>query len=419
MGAISVPTLALTTNKAVADIPLSAKGQVTWYCTELTGFCVRAGTTSKTFYLWRRVAGRGQATFIRLGRVGQITLQKARQDAQQLIGDMVGGTNPVERKRDVTADGMTLREAWQLTRSEMKKKGRSQATFDDYGFKLKHLADWLDQPLVAITRPVCRKLHTGIGENHGTYMANGVMRVLRLIWRRVRRQHPDMPEPPTMNVDFFAEHGRTAVITDWPSWWEGVQQIANPVRRDFYIWLAFSGCRAGESMSMQVANIDLENGMVRYPVTKTKAFEMPLSDYMIALLHNRIADNAEEFGANCKWIFPSATSATGHLQEERLTAAEPKLFAEKWSPHTLRHSWITLADQRAKIPDSHARALVNHKPKRGKHGDAHQGYVHVHIDDLRISQQRMTDYLLALIEPKPGKGNKHGGDVVKFQQRVA
>jgi hypothetical protein len=85
-----VPTLALTTNKAVADIPLSAKGQVTWYCTELTGFCVRAGTTSKTFYLWRRVAGRGQATFIRLGRVGQITLQKARQDAQQLSGDMVG-----------------------------------------------------------------------------------------------------------------------------------------------------------------------------------------------------------------------------------------------------------------------------------------------------------------------------------------
>ena len=86
-----------------------------------------------------------------------------------------------------------------------------------------------------------------------------------------------------------------------------------------------------------------------------------------------------------------------------MTAAEPKLFAEKWSPHTLRHSWITLADQRAKIPDSHARALVNHKPKRGMHGDAHQGYVHVHIDDLRISQQRMTDYLLALIELKPGK----------------
>ena len=218
MGAISVPTLALTTNKAVADIPLSVKGQVTWYRTELTGFCVRAGTTSKTFYLWRRVAGRGQATFIRLGRVGQITLQKARQDAQQLIGDMVGGTNPVERKRDVTADGLTLREAWQLTRSQMKKKGRSQATFDDYESSLKSRG---------LARPAAGRDHAaGLPETPHRdrreprhRLANGVMRVLRLIWLRVRRQHPEMPEPPTMNVDFFAEHGRTAVITNWPSWW--------------------------------------------------------------------------------------------------------------------------------------------------------------------------------------------------------
>ena len=69
----------------------SAKGQVTWYCTELTGCCVRAGTTSKTFYLWRRVAGRGQATSS--GWAGSACQRvQAQQDAQQLIGDMVGGT---------------------------------------------------------------------------------------------------------------------------------------------------------------------------------------------------------------------------------------------------------------------------------------------------------------------------------------
>ena len=44
-----------------------------------------------------------------LGRVGQITLQKARQDAEQLIGEMRGGSDPVERKRDQTAGGITLR----------------------------------------------------------------------------------------------------------------------------------------------------------------------------------------------------------------------------------------------------------------------------------------------------------------------
>ena len=95
------------------------------------------------------------------------------------------------------------------------------------------------------------------------------MRVLRAIWRRVRREHPELPEPPTLHVDFYPETGRTAVITDWSAWWDGVRQIANPVRRDFYLWLAFSGCRAGETMSMEVRNIDLEHGIAKYPATKT------------------------------------------------------------------------------------------------------------------------------------------------------
>ena len=80
------------------------------------------------------------------------------------------------------------------------------------------------------------------------------------------------------------------------------------MRRDFYIWLAFSGCRAGETMTMEIKNIDLENGIAKYPITKTVAFELPLSDFMVELLRNRIADNAEEFGAKCRWVFPSVTS---------------------------------------------------------------------------------------------------------------
>src|SRR4029434_10663026 len=98
----------------------------------------------------------------------------------------------------------------------------------------------------------------------------------------------------------------------------GIRQIASPVRRDFYTWLAFSGCRTGETMGMAVKDVDLENGVVRFPVTKTEAFEMPLSDFMTELLRRRIAENAKEFGADCRWIFPSATSASGHLEEPKL-----------------------------------------------------------------------------------------------------
>jgi integrase len=244
-------------------------------------------------------------------------------------------------------------------------------------------------------------------------MANGCMRVVRAIWRRARRQYPELPESPTANVDFYEEKNRTAVITDWPAWWKGVQRIGSSVRRDFYIWLAFSGCRAGETMRMPVEHFDPENGVFKYPLTKTEAFEMPLSGFMIELLRNRIVQNAEEFGADCRWLFPSATSASGHLEEEKLTEAEPKLFTQHWSPHTLRHSWITNSDQKVKISDSHQRALTNHRMKRVKNRDSHAGYIHPDIDDLRVSQQAMTDYLFAQIKlPK----RHHNGVIAKFSR---
>ena len=43
-------------------------------------------------------------------------------------------------------------------------------------------------------------------------------------------------------------------------------------------------------MEMEVKNVDLENGIAKYPITKTKAFEMPLSNFMVELLRNRIRE---------------------------------------------------------------------------------------------------------------------------------
>ena len=131
----------------------------------------------------------------------------------------------------------------------MKKKNRSQATFDDYQSKIDcHLTDWLDRPLVAITPEMCQQAaHQDRREQrhlHGQRHHAGAARDLAT----GAAAASELPEPPTSNVDFYPETGRTNVITDWPAWWEGIQQIANPVRRDFYIWLAFSGCRAGETM---------------------------------------------------------------------------------------------------------------------------------------------------------------------------
>lgn len=411
-----MPKAKLTTKTAVDQIPLLERGQTIYWDTDLTGFGVRVGAREKTFIVERRIKGKPQPVRVTLGRVGQMTLQKARQDAEAMIGEIAVGTNPVKRNKDETAGGLTLRQAWEdIYKPNMLKKLRSTATLDDYQSKIDcYLTDWLDRPLVNIDREMVDDLHAKIGRNYPT-MANGTMRVLRAIWRRARKKYPYLPETPTNAIDFYPETGRTNVIKNWPAWWAGIHQIENPVRRDLYIWLAFSGCRSGESMRIAVKNIDLKNGVIHFPITKTLSLDLPLSGFMLDLVRDRIADNAETYGANCPWLFPSLTSVSGHLEEEKLTPAEKKFFSQHWSPHVLRHSWITIADQKIKISDAHQRALTNHKPKRSKHNDAHAGYIHPDLDDLLQSQNAMTKYLLAQIKPKPVKGKKQGDNVVPFK----
>jgi integrase len=209
-------------------------------------------------------------------------------------------------------------------------------------------------------------------------------------------------EPPTINVDWYKETPRAAVIAvaDLPAWWLGVQSTENPIRRDFYIWLLFTGCRREESATLRWDQIDLDAGTVHFSKTKTDPFDLPLSDFLIDLLSTRRADEGTlaTFGEDCPWVFPS-TSKTGHLAEAKLSAREAKTIPVRFSPHLLRHTYITISENKVSIPSGHARLLVNHALPAS--GDAHAGYNHPDMNDLRRSQQAMTDFLRSAIWTEP------------------
>ena len=78
----------------------------------------------------------------------------------------------------------------------------------------------------------------------------------------------------------------------------------------------------------------------------------------------------------------------------------------------MRHTWITASKNKVRIPDAHSSMLTNHKIRFSNNGDVHEGYNHPDIDDLRASQQFMTDYILAKIDLKPTKGKKRSGNNV-------
>ena len=411
-----MPKCKLTTQREIDALPHPAAGQSLYWDTALRGFGLLVGKHSKTFVMQRDVKGKSRR--ITIGRYGDISLHLARQQAEQLAGAMSGGTDPVEEERKATGHGITLRKAWTLYEAHLAAKERSPVTRDGYWQSLqRYCSDWLDRPLAEITPEDAHARHILIGKAHGKYAANGTMRALRAIWRRALRQHPGLGLPPTVNVDFYAEKPRKAVVKDLAAWWRGVQAVENPIRRDLFIWLAFTGCRSGETKRLRWEQVDLVAGVVHFPITKTESFDLPLSKFLVGLLKARRACKTTRavFGKDCPWVFP-AHSDTGHVAEVKPGAAEMKGFAARWTPHTLRHTWITISENKVPMPPLHSRLLANHVVP--KSGDAHMGYIHPDLEDLRESQEKMSKFLVAATQPKPKPKRaakpKRSGNVVQF-----
>jgi integrase len=407
-----MPKAKLTTKTTIEAIPYPPKGQVIWWDSTLRGFGVCVGVRTKTFVVQRDVKGASRR--IAIGRYPEVSLQAARKAAEQLAGTMRGGTDPVEEQRKATADNMTLREAWALYENHLAAKQRSENTRAAYFENIdRYCADWWDRPLVEITPALAHERHVRIGTKRGKYAANLTMRALRAIWRRAHRQHRGLGEPPTVNVDFFAEQRRTAVIRveDLPAWWRGLQDIRNPIRRDLFAFLLFTGTRRAEASSLRWEQVDLDAGTIHFPVTKTEPFTLPISTFLVGLLKSRrqCEPTPAVHGEDCPWVFPAKHTRLGYITEPGPHPNEMKLFPGEWTPHTLRHTFISIAENKVAMPTTHARLLTNHVLHNG--GDAHVGYIHADLEDLRRSQQLMTDFLLAAIKPKTS------GDVIPMRRR--
>jgi len=401
---ISMPNVELSKKQDITDLPYPESGQVYYWDTNLPGFGVCVGKKSKSYVVQRDVRGRSQR--MRVGRFGKIPLAKAKKKAKVLMGQMAGDTNPYQEGREARAHNMTLREAWALYETHLAAKERSDRTGEGYWKNIGlYLSDWLDKPLVEISRINAQKRHAKIGRDHGKYAANGTMRALRAIWRRARRQHPALSDPPTLNVDWFKERRRTEVlkVDVLPDWYSGVMSLPNPIRRDLYLFLLFTGLRSEEARSIRWEQVDFESKSIHFPKTKTEPFDLPLSDYLMEILEQRRdCEFAAKEHEGSQWVFP-AFSKMGHIAEAKLSARERNSVKVKFAPHLLRRTFITISENKVSMPYGHTRLLVNHS--KLNNGDAHDGYNHPDIDDFRRSQQAMTDYLKSVIEPSDGPDN--------------
>jgi integrase len=356
----------------------------------LPGFMLVSGTKRATWYAQAQVRG-GRQTKLRVGHWPEVPQVEARRLAAEVLAAMRRGEDPREEERAKRARSTTLEAALEL---HLSGRRRSLRTEEGYRYAVsQYLSDWMRRTIEEIGRDRIgvRERHRRISENNGRATADAVMRVLRAVYNRARREHPDLPPNPCENVDFHGVRRRSVDLAPerLRAWGKAALGL-KPVRRDLQLFTILTGMRRTAACKARVEHLDFERGCLRVPSPKggeARAFELPLSPVLIDLLRHRAGGRTEG------WLFPSIRMG-GHIYDVR----DEELAG--LHGHALRHAYASIALE-AGVPWAELKFLLNHSVTgMGVTG----GYLHLGLAHLREMQARAS----AAILDRSGLGHRAG-----------
>jgi integrase len=374
------------TQSLVERAPSPARGTSALYAdSEMRGFYLIVTPTKRGFYVQSLVNGKQVRT--KLGDYPAMDVKQARDVARKTLVGMRAGANPNEERRRARARGISLREALDL---HLAAKPLSPRTKGDYRYNCEqYLDDWLDRPLAELgaDRAGVRERHRRITERHGAPSADNVFRVLRAVYNRGLREHPDLPANPTANVDYHGLRRRKVDVEAERllAWGKAVLDL-HPVRRDLHLFMMLTGMRRTSACEVRTADLNLDASRLHVPKPKggaDRSFDLPLSPALIDLLGHRLRESPK-LQRKAQWLFP-ADSQSGHVAE----VAQHELGG--LTGHALRHCFSTLA-VRAGVPLLELKCLLNHAA-----GNVTMGYIHVGVEHLMKHQETASAYILGAL----------------------
>ena len=363
--------------------PPEDKRQLIVQDTETRGLGLRISTSAASYIFERSVRGRSKR--VTIGDAHSWSLEDARKEANRLtvLVDRGDGLDTEKPEEVSVADAMELHIA------RLSAKGGSQRSIDDINNEMqRYCSDWLSRPIIEIRASDCAKRHDRVTRKHGPASANRLMTIVRAIHNTAGQRFEEWPRNPTRAVAWNRIRRRREPIP-WeklPAWFEAVQSLRNPVRRDYNLVVLFTGLRRTDAATIRWEHIDFEAGTLYRPKPKggvDRAFTVPLAALVLEILRQRRHDGRTDGG----WAFPTRRrdGSITHLQEP--TERHPVLV----SPHRLRDTFAT-ACLEARIGDFETKCLLNHTLPES---DVTHGYQRPSIEHLRGCVERVVGRLLA------------------------
>lgn len=400
--------------------------------TELKGFCVRArkasdGTLSKTYIVHSKVRGTSKLVLVTIGRHGVITAENARLEAIRILGQMARGENPnvelqekqeearKEEVRRATMDELGRRTLGDLLSEYLSTRNLRENTATDYERLVNRcLKEWLDLPVVKISRDMVQEKHVAMSVAHPA-QANYTMRVLRALFAYAIAVYEDEDGKPllTQNPVDRLRHARLwnrvprrqRVIrpAQLESWYASVEKL-RPDARDLLLLELFTGLRQSEAMSVKWKNVDFKHDTILIEDTKNHtSFMIPMSTYLKEIMAER-----HSVTGNGAYVFPGRLK--GHITDIRDSINFViRDSGVEFSEHDLRRTFETTAES-LDISYYTLKKLLNHKTG----SDPTAGYIVTSAERMRQATQKIADFLarnMGMPEPQPSS------KVVNFRGR--
>ena len=338
----------------------------------------------------------------RLGRRVRLALAVLAGGARTLLDRAAeeAAAAPTGAAESATSEVPTLAEAFEeYFAANPKRKRSTEAT---YRSQMRYcLGDWLPRRLDTITRRDVEERFNRVSEQRGWAVGNHAIGLLRAAYRRPCVDHEHLRNP----VELWLAGGgryhrpvRRRIDTPaevLPRWRRGIEAVVrSPATRDIFWFGMFTGMRRGEILALRWDSVDVETGVLRVEETKTGVpLELPVSRQLAAIFGRRRQTGARG-GNPGVWVFPSKTSASGHIEE--LQHLYPRISREagtKFWFHGLRNAFITVAERDLGLQPSVTKRLVNH----ARSDDVTENYAAAWtVQQLREPAQRVADRIEAL-----------------------
>ena len=381
--------------------PIPGKDQFFYRDELLKGFALRITANGiKSFVVETRI--NGQVKRVTLGKYGNITAEEARKQAKSLLGRIAKGDDPIAEKQTQIIKAMTLQQVFNdylKARKDLKPR-----TISDYQYVLHQVVpDWLDKPIISITREMIAKRHTEYGASNSKARANNAMRVLRAVFNFAVYEYQTGDGQPIVSVNpvkylshtrgwFRVDRKQTVIKThQLAAWHTGLSKLIESgdysqmvMWRDYFLLILFTGMRKTETASICWNDVDFESKTFTLQDTKNReSHTLPMSDFIYEVFIRRNQCKSNEF------VFP-AKSKAGHIQEpKKVVLKVAELSGVPFTLHDLRRTFATTAEG-LDLPAYALKRLLNHK----MNNDVTAGYIMKDVERLRKPMQQITDFLI-------------------------